>query len=116
MSVTSAEAGENASAAKGAEAPFADTVLICGKCVKRLGRDGKTIRNSLKQALKNSPWTDVRLVKTSCFSLCPKGGQVLATIRKPGDREPGFAIENALDYLLRKTRILRGDAEEDRNP
>lgn len=107
-------------AAEGAEAPFTDTVLICGKCVKRLGRDGKVIRNSLKQALKNSPWSDVRLVKTSCFSLCPKWGLVLATIHKPGDRrllvvEPGFATENALDYLLRKTRILPGD-KDDRNP
>jgi hypothetical protein len=104
---------EVTSTAKRNEASFADTVLICGKCARKLGPDGKVIRRSLKQALRSSCWAKVRLVDTRCFSLCPKGGQVLATVRRIGDRrllvvEPGFDTENALDYLLRLRRNLHG--------
>jgi hypothetical protein len=92
-----------------AETPFADTVLMCAKCARRLGSDGKAIRKSLKRALKRSPWAEARLEETDCFSLCPKWGQVLATSRKPGDRrllvvEPDADIEHALDYLLRPVK------------
>ena len=89
-----------------AEAAFADALLMCRKCARKLGPEGKAIRKSLKQALKNARWPDVRLQKTDCFSLCPKGGQILASLRPRGERrllvvEPGFVVEDALDYLLR---------------
>lgn len=103
-----------------AEAAFADNVLMCGKCTRKLGSDGKALRKSLKHALKKSCWAKVRLIKAGCFSLCPKGGQVLVTVRKLGDRrllvvEPGFAIENALNYLLGRTCDLQENAN-DREP
>jgi hypothetical protein len=63
-----------------AKAPFADAVLMCGKCSRKLGSDGKAIRKALKQALKSRRWGKVRLVEMSCFSLCPKRRQVLASV------------------------------------
>ncbi len=82
-----------------------DKLLMCRKCSRKLGADGKAMRQALKQALKRSPGGKVQLVKTGCLSLCPKRGQVLLTLRQPRERrllvvQPGFALEDALDYLL----------------
>jgi hypothetical protein len=87
------------------ERPFADRVLMCAKCARKLGPGGKAIRKSLKRALESGRWGKARLVKTGCFSLCPKRGQVLAAFRRPGDRRlvvvaPGFELAHAIDYLL----------------
>ncbi|HEX4711170.1 hypothetical protein [Phenylobacterium sp.] len=105
------ESAEARSAIESARAPFADTVLMCRKCARKLGPDGRAFRRSLRQALESSRWGKVRLAETGCFSLCPKRGQVLATVRKIGDRrllvvEPGAAVEPALDYLLGPGRDL----------
>jgi hypothetical protein len=48
----------------------------------------------------------VELEKTDCFSLCPKGGQVVSTNGKNGSRrlviiQPDSNVELAVDYLLR---------------
>jgi hypothetical protein len=89
--------------------PFSDALLMCRKCARRLGPDGKAMRKSLKRALKTHRWGKVRLVQRSCFSLCPKRGEVLAAVRTIGERrllviEPGEALEPALDYLLEPPR------------
>ncbi len=98
-------------------APFADTVLMCGKCARKLGANGKALRTALRQALKTGRWGRVQLAQTRCFSLCPNGGQVLAAVRKIGERrllvvQPAAAVESALDYLLAPPR----DAGDAANP
>lgn len=80
-------------------------VLICRKCVAKLGPDGKALRKAVKQSLKGGFGRDVAFVKTDCFSLCPRDGVVLATARKAADRrllvlQPGAAVADALGYLL----------------
>ena len=87
--------------------PFADTVLMCGKCIRRLGPAGKALGVTLKETLAESRWRGLRLKKAPCCSLCPHGGLVLATVRKPGDRRlvvlrADSPVEPALDYLLRQ--------------
>ncbi len=82
-----------------------DKLLMCGKCRRKLGADGKALRKSLQKSLQAGHGGAVQLVKTGCFSLCPKQGLVLATMRKPRERrlvvlQPGAAIGDALDYLL----------------
>lgn len=69
-----------------AKAPFAEAVLVCGKCARKLkGRGfGPKGRRSLRQALKRELKAagrpgKVRLVETSCLGLCPKGAQAAAT-------------------------------------
>jgi hypothetical protein len=88
-----------------AKAPFADAVLICGKCVRKLGAEGKAIRKSLKRAAKRRPGGKLRLIETRCFSLCPKGRVVLASARVLGDHHllvasPGLSPSDALDQLV----------------
>jgi hypothetical protein len=92
-----------------APAPFAEMVLLCRKCARRLGPAGKKSRKTLKRALKTTPWGKVRLVETGCFSLCPRRAQVLATLRPRGERrvavvEPGFDADRVIDYLLKPPR------------
>jgi hypothetical protein len=98
--------------------PFADRLLMCGKCARKLGKDGKAIRKSLKRALKGGAWGKARLEETGCFSLCPKHGQVLAAFRRPRDRrlvviQPGADIGPALDYLLGVPRVAAGASTDD---
>ena len=87
--------------------PFADTVFMCSKCCRKLGDDGKALRKRLKNAIHTAFGADVVLEKTDCFSLCPKGGQVLSTSSKQQGRrlviiEPNSDIDRALDYLLKR--------------
>jgi len=101
-----------------AEAPVAETVLMCRDCTRRLGPEGQVIRQALTRALETSRWGRVRLRKTGCFSLCPRRGQVLAAIPRGGERRllvvtPGMPVEPALDYLLRARPALRDEAPVD---
>jgi hypothetical protein len=80
-------------------------VLVCGKCSRKLGPAGKVMRKRLKHALKSRRWGKARLVKTTCFSLCPKHRLVLGSARSLERRrllavEQGFSVEEALDDLL----------------
>ena len=86
--------------------PFADTVLMCSKCCRKLGDNGKALRKRVKSALHNAYDANVALEKTDCFSLCPKGGQVLSTVSKHKNRrlviiEPESDVDRAIDYLLK---------------
>ncbi len=88
------------------EKPFSDSVQMCIKCCKKLDADGKPLRKSVRAAIRNAYGDDLELEKTGCFSLCPKGGQVLSTNAAGGTRrlvivEPGSNVERAVDYLLR---------------
>lgn len=92
-------------AARLAKAPFAETVLVCGKCAKKLPGGPKGVRGALKKALKGRRWGKVRVVETRCFDLCPKRRQVLASGRTLAEHrlvvvEPGFDPEAALTQLL----------------
>jgi hypothetical protein len=85
---------------------FADVVSMCVKCCRKLGADGKALRKQLKAAIHETYGPDVELEKRDCFSLCPKGGQVLSTSGKHQPRrivivEPGSHIGQAIDYLLK---------------
>jgi hypothetical protein len=86
-------------------AAFADSVVYCRKCVRRLGAQGKAIRKALKRDLKaREPRPNLK--EAGCYSLCPRRGQVLATYRKGGERrlvvvESPVAVPPAVDYLLR---------------
>ena len=88
-----------------AKAPFADTVLVCGKCARKFKDAGKPVAKALKAELKGRRWGKVRVVETKCFDLCPKRRQVLASARTLADHrlvvvEPGFSPRDALDALL----------------
>jgi hypothetical protein len=94
-----------------AKAPFSQAVLVCRKCARKLpGKTGaKDIRKTLKMALKRlgpaHAWGKVRIVEASCFDLCPKRRQVLASGATLRDRklvvvEPGFDAEAVLERLL----------------
>ncbi len=86
-----------------AKAP--NLVFVCKKCGRKLGPAGKAMRKSLKHALKTRKWGKARLVTTSCFSLCPKRRQVLASARSLAEHrllvvDETSSVEEALDYLL----------------
>ncbi|WP_158916434.1 (2Fe-2S) ferredoxin domain-containing protein [Caulobacter sp. S45] len=90
-----------------AKTPFAETVLVCGKCARKfLGeKNAKGVAKRLKAALKDRRWGKVRVVETRCFDLCPKRRQVLASGRTLAEHrlvvvEPGFDIDAALGQLL----------------
>jgi predicted metal-binding protein len=85
---------------------FSDSVRVCSKCCRKLDSQGKALRKSVKAAVKDAYGDDVELEKVDCFSLCPKGGQVLSTNGKNGGRrlviiQPDSDVEMAVDYLLR---------------
>jgi hypothetical protein len=85
-------------------APFADTVLMCGKCCRKLDA-GKNLRKAVQAAIRTAYADTVQLEKVDCFSLCPKNGQVLATGAGQNRRlvivQPSSDIELAVAYLLR---------------
>jgi hypothetical protein len=94
-----------ASAAELNTAPLTNMVAMCSKCCRKLGAEGKTLRKAIKAAIQDDYGSDVQLEKTDCFSLCPKGGQVLSTSPKHQPRrivivEPGSQIGRSIDYLL----------------
>jgi len=87
-------------------APFSDSVQICTKCCRKLDA-GKPLRKAVKAAIRNAYGEDVELQKADCFSLCPKGGQVISTTGASGGRrlviiQPDSDVEMAVEYLLRK--------------
>lgn len=97
---------------KAAKAPFAQAVLVCGKCARKFPGGRKAIKKALKAELKSRRWGKVRLLETRCFDLCPKRRQVLASARTLARHrlvvvEPGFEADAALETLL-------GPADEDR--
>jgi hypothetical protein len=90
-----------------AKTPFAQTVLVCGKCAKKFPgeKNAKGVAKRLKAILKTGRWGKVRVVETRCLDLCPKRRQVLASGRTLAERrlvvvEPGFEPEAALEALL----------------
>ena len=54
-------------------------LLVCTKCFKRTGAKDR-LTGPLKRALKPD---GVKLVKTRCLGVCPKGAVVLHDSRKP---------------------------------
>ena len=87
------------------EKPFSDSVRMCTKCCRKLD-EGKNLRKSVKAAIKGVYGDDVELEKVDCFSLCPKGGQVLSTTAAKGGRrlvilQPDSDVAMAVEYLLR---------------
>ena len=90
-----------------ARAPFGEAVLVCGKCSKKLVKAGfeRNWKSELKRALKAGGHGRVRVVKTSCLDLCPKGRQVLASggglaRGRLAVLGPEAAVEEALALLL----------------
>jgi len=88
-----------------ARTPFVAAVLVCGKCSRKLGSDGKAIRKGLKRALKSRRWGKVRLIQTRCFSLCPKRRQVVASARSLAAGRllvvgVNVSADQTLEYLL----------------
>lgn len=58
-------------------------VLVCGKCLKRHD-DGAAIRRTLKTEVKAQnpvPRQKIRVAKTGCLGICPKGAAILASAR-----------------------------------
>jgi hypothetical protein len=97
------------SALRRAKAPFADAVLICGKCVRKLGSEGNGMRKALKKALKHRPGGKIRVIEARCLSLCPKGRIVLASARTLQEHrllvaQPGVEVEVAIEHLLEARR------------
>ena len=100
-----------------AKAPFADTVLVCGKCARKFKGGGKPVAKTLKAVLKDRRWGKVRVVETKCLDLCPKRRQVLASARTLAENrlvvvEPGFSPDEALTALLGPPRVLEPVAED----
>jgi hypothetical protein len=80
--------GGPAQAGREARAPFAQLVLVCGKCARKLdggfGRKGKRdLRAELKRVFKagggKRAYGKARFVESSCLGLCPRRRQALAT-------------------------------------
>jgi predicted metal-binding protein len=91
------------------EAVFADTIHMCSKCCRKLGDAGKALRKAVKAALRDEYGDVVKVEKTDCFSLCPKGGQVAAAYSKRRGRrlvvlEPDSDVELAVEYLVQASR------------
>ena len=60
---------------KSVRAKRRETVVVCGKCLRRHD-DGKSIRKALKARAKS---VDAKMVRASCFGICPKGAMAIAT-------------------------------------
>jgi predicted metal-binding protein len=85
---------------------FTDTIHMCSKCCRKLGEDGKALRKAVKAALRDAYGDAITVEKNDCFSLCPKGGQVVAAYSKKQPRrlvilEPDSNVKLAVEYLLR---------------
>ncbi len=79
------------------ERPFTETIH---------GDEGKTLRRAVKSAVHDAYGDAVEIEKTDCFSLCPKGAQVIAAYSKKQPRrlvilEPASDVAHAINYLLR---------------
>jgi predicted metal-binding protein len=54
--------------------PFDGALLVCRKCSKKLGKEGKELRKTLKEgARERFGKKGVRVLQTGCFDVCPKG-------------------------------------------
>jgi hypothetical protein len=83
---------------------------MCGKCRRKLGAKGKSMRKALRAALKHRPVGKVRLIETRCFSLCPKGRIVVASAQTLGEGrllvlEPGSCADRTVHALLASTLL-----------
>jgi predicted metal-binding protein len=71
--------------------PWEQVVLVCRKCSRKLdggfGKDGSaSLRSELKQALREAGRRrQVRVVETSCFSVCPKRAVSVMQGGRPGE-------------------------------
>jgi predicted metal-binding protein len=87
--------------------PWADVVLVCRKCSRKLdggfGKDGgSSLRAELKLALREAGRRrQVRVVETSCFSICPKGAVSVMHGSRPGEVVVVPAGADAADVLRR---------------
>jgi hypothetical protein len=100
-----ADLGEIPPVHKAGAAPRTDVVRMCSKCCRKLDAEGKALRKRVKAAIADTYGDAVQVEKADCFSLCPKGGQVISTSGKQEPRrlvilEPGSNIDAALAYLL----------------
>jgi predicted metal-binding protein len=71
--------------------PWKDVVLVCRKCSRKLdggfGKDGEaSLRAELKFALREAGRRrQVRVVESSCFSVCPKRAVSVMQGSRPGE-------------------------------
>lgn len=98
-----------------ARAPFAQAVLVCGKCARKLdgegfGPDGdRSLKKALKRAARSGAWgRKVRVVETACLDLCPRRRQVAVAADGLGRGRllvvaPGADAGAVLDALLPRT-------------
>ena len=73
-----------------AKAEWESTVLICGKCSKKVGGGfgpkGKTpLAKALKRIFGKGRKASVGVVETKCLGLCPKNAVTLVDGRRPGN-------------------------------
>jgi hypothetical protein len=86
--------------------PFTNSIRMCSKCCRKLDAEGKVLRKAVKAAIRDAYGDDVQLEKVDCFSLCPKGGQVLSTTAAGSGRrlvivQADSDVAKAVEYLLR---------------
>ena len=81
-----------APALKRVRSDWGATVLVCGKCSKKLdggfGRKGRTpLAKVLRRilGLKKGRKAAMGVVETRCLGVCPRGGVVLVDGRSPGE-------------------------------
>ncbi len=73
-----------------AKAEWESTVLICGKCSKKVGGGfgpkGKTpLAKALRRIFGKGRKAPVGVVETKCLGLCPKNAVTLVDGRRPGE-------------------------------
>ncbi len=97
----------DAAAFRSALTPWEDVVLVCRKCSRKLdggfGKDGdSSLRAELKLALREAGRRrQVRVVESSCFSVCPKRAVSVMLGRRPGEILVVPAGADAADVLRR---------------
>ena len=86
--MSSKTGGNLKSAMRTVRPAWSGAVFVCGKCLKRHD-DGKSLRQALKAEVKTRSGDSatkhgaknykVRIVKTACLGLCPRGAVILAS-------------------------------------
>ncbi|MCU6453871.1 (2Fe-2S) ferredoxin domain-containing protein [Sphingomonas sp. A2-49] len=101
-----------AAALKRVRSDWGATVLVCGKCSKKLdggfGRKGrsplaKVLRGIL--GLKKGRKAAIGIVETRCLGVCPRGGVVLVDGRTPGE---WLVVPRDADVAELAARLERG--------
>lgn len=87
--------------------PWSDLVFVCGKCMKRQGRED--LRDDLKHALKKAGHRDLRVVACGCLDLCPKHGVTVALGRELASQPPLLRVIEDRDRVERVLDWLVGD-------